>query len=599
MIHLSFVLDQSDVPPDDEELSADQEQEILNELEKDRQKWEKECYQVYAQKKEGLQTVHLKYIVFPDTEPVEISLELNKSLFTQITKLYLYWGWPTIESIYKEVTSGKAGISLDAITFVKKTCEFLRWRIIYELTNIEVGASLLASKKWKNTIKTLIEWKAAFKQITKSQYVFTTSVGKSVVVKFNEYHTLRKQLERAKTFRSQAGAAATSYIPGENDNDHRDFYNTWGKNELEIRSKMKDKAQEIGKLCPAALFALSSSESIFNNKNVTTVQGKQLDHSYHESGLATEIMRIIGETITELNRKVKSLLLDGVSESFILKNGLPEAVKSKRPSDGEKLFGVERLVAGKCLENWNIGETAVKVLTLELTQFEAAALWFVNQKEQNTVLGHFDILQEYKRNIILNKRLSFQRCVLTHYIQALDSEINIHEFKSKKFDAVMKAIRWIASIVSIVAVAVAIVASDGAALPEGISLICSIIGTVDKAINITLLALMALEFKFKDEINKQEWQSAIAELNTKDEDTIQKVGTTLLRLHTERVEITKQLVTMLIIAQTIKYTDNILEWYGISTKLNLIARAVELDGLADDLDTVIVDLPVVLETVSN
>jgi hypothetical protein len=108
-----------------------------------------------------------------------------------------------------------------------------------------------------------------------------------------------------------------------------------------------------------------------------------------------------------------------------------------------------------------------------------------------------------------------------------------------------------------------------------------------------------LEVKSKDELNTTEWQSAISELNTKDMNTILAVGVAMLCLHTERVEITKQLVSLLITLNAIKFEKIIVERYGISTKLNLIERAVVLDNLGNDLDTVLIDTPVILEAIPN
>lgn len=595
MINLTFVMEQLDRSPDDEENNVVQG---LQDLEKDRESWLKECYQAYLQKKHCIETVRVIHIVLPDSDPVQMLLKLDETFFIQLAWVYLWYGWPAIESICSKATESKTRITREAKDLVLQTCEFLRRRIALELVAIEMGVSKFAKQRWSETAATLVVWQKAFKLISKARYGFEKpSVAKAIISKFEKYQSLRKSLERSINERAKVDHLGR-YIPGENDDEYPNFFRTWGKSELTIRNEMKDLAREIGKTCPAALFALEASNSVFAKKDTTTINGVQLVHSYNESELATEIMRVLTETVLELKRNQESLTLVGVSENATKQGGLGLPIARSTKEGGSWLSGAENAVAGRCLDSWSVGETIAKILNFELLPIVAAA-GYIMHTEQNTVMGSRELVQAYTSNNGLNQGTSFQRCLLTHYIHALDSQMSIRKLQLKRFDFVMKAIRWIAATVAIVAFIALIVASDGALIPYGVLQVCSIIQAVNNAINLTLLVQLALEVKFKDEENDTVLRSAISELNSKDINTINDVGEALFRLHTARVDITKQMVSMLIMLRATQYNEQILKAFGLSNKLNLVQRAVELDSMADDLDLIVIDTPVVFEELTN
>jgi hypothetical protein len=160
------------------------------------------------------------------------------------------------------------------------------------------------------------------------------------------------------------------------------------------------------------------------------------------------------------------------------------------------------------------------------------------------------------------------------------------QFKAEQFSLALKIIRIVAAIVAVIAVIALIVMSGGSLMPSGVATVCAIIQFADNAINIAMLAILVLETKIMDEGNTQGWQHAIAELNTRDIDTINQVGSALLNLHNSRIDITKQLVQLLVKLKAAKFSENVLKYYGVSNKLNLVQRAMDIENLTGDLETV-------------
>lgn len=574
MIELSFALaqDSEDEPEEPEALGG-----VLPELGPEFQAWQEADFARYKRTRSaasGTESLSVNHTTLPTAAPVGMVFSLDETFFNQIVLVYLYYGWPAIRSVLLRASDKTVSLTLPARQLVRTTAESLCKRIVSELKVVENEATSIADRQWHQTLASLKSWKSDFKAISKSRYAFvSTTKARSILAQFKKYHEAQRAIQRSIDERTKVNKGG-KYRPGENDGEHQDLYRTWGANELRLRAEMQALAYAIGQECPAALFALQDSKSVFSHPDTTSYRGYTLAHSYAESDVATKIVAEIQRAADAIADFIRSLARTASTEAIDATKALAE--------------GPEATIAKLCLGSLSRGSLLTDVVNHELSIGDVLS-GDVSAHIRTTVMSASTILALHGRERFANAGTSFKRVVSLHYQHALDAECTRKVEGDKQLDLWLTRIRYIASVVAVVAVIAAIVVSDGTLMPAGVMLIGNLIQTADHVLNLAILAMVALESVYKDHQMLEEWQLLVRELNTGDLATISAVAEAAQRLYDSRVTITQEMIKLMITAYGIRFNAAVLSAYGIGHKLNLIARAVEVNGLADDLDTLVVD----------
>ena len=593
MLLLQVINDQIGPSKRDEELEEGEAHQAVSELKVENEYWIKNFYEPYRQKIGVTCKFKFTYKPFPhkDIEPLEIEPWLDDTFFMQLVFMSSWQGSSLIEAVYREAISPQSQLPEEAKNLVRKTCNYLCWIIAKELADVEKDISALAEANWTQTKAKIEKWKTLyFKKITISRFGFSDPTLASEMVKlFQNFFKVKKDLDSAIALRNNAGYSASQYKPGKDDKERPDLFRAFGKKELELRNLMAEKALDIGKICPPALFAIDSIQAAFEEPNISQISGIKLIHSYQETDLATEIMRVISIVANELGDQIDNLKSPGAAAT-IAKAGVLSH------SSDNTFLGVDRMVAASCLPEKGVAGDVIDVLSGEPLLFKAIGIVF--KKKLNRVLFHEPFLYEYK-SLIDEAKSKFRLCILTHYLHALQTEKGIRIAESEQYALVIRVVQIVSAVISILAFMAAIVVSDGAVLPFGIAFMCSILASADGVLGLALFASMLLDAKFQDEGTQQQWKDAVAVLRLKDLDTIRNVGEILTRLSHERIEVSKQVIEFLFTLSGIKFEKPIFKRFGIPDEMHLLAKSVELDGLHQDLETIFYDVPFVARIISD
>lgn len=209
--------------------------------------------------------------------------------------------------------------------------------------------------------------------------------------------------------------------------------------------------------------------------------------------------------------------------------------------------------------------------------------------EKNPLMGFQSLVQGYWQQTLKAERTSWNRYVLQSYHNALLTEINYQNQLNKKIALLIKVIKLIEAAISILALIVTVVVSEGAALPWAVSMVCAVIETANSVMTIALLSVMVAELKLGNDEQQKMWKDSLLLLSFEDIDTIRSVGAVLNRLDAYLITIAVEVVKMLIKQKLSKMNSKIVEKYGLPDELDLIRKAIDLENLAGDLETLLVD----------
>lgn len=573
-------------------LDDDGVEALFAELEPVQGDWLRDLWSPYLAKSTPPRSVTLRIAVLPGAPPAVYELQEDGSLFQQLASLYALWGWPALDEVRTQLHA-LSPARPELLTLVNSTLLLLRGRIAQELAAIESEVGVLAMTRWRATAKQVQAWKGEYRSLINSQYVF---VRREAWVAANkhlaEFHALQDARRHSEEVRRSSPGLGRDYVPGVNDALYRyvDIARTWG---IQEKAYARDAAKALGQLhriCPAAVMVADLTAKLFDPRSSpsdepATVQGAKLQYSYRESALATTIMDMLQRTSTELASLVRSLGKDGVAEQASKPGGLARASGEDWNIPG---LAAERIVARRSLERWSLASVVRRSLTTPVGLLDAVA-GYVMQADVNAVLGMTDLVRAYAIDPKATRRSSFRTCVATHYLHALEAEVDAVKREAERFEQLITVINWIASVTAVVAFIASTVVSGGATLPTGIAAACAIIEGADAVLGVAVLALMLVDVAVQVGTAQEEYRQAISLLSVHSADTIRSVGTTLATCQLLGIGITTQVVEMLVLQKTAKLMDALSIRIGVSNRIRVTQRALELEWLADDIGAVVED----------
>lgn len=560
--------------------------------------WLAQHWSGYTGKSVPARSVALALRTLPGTEPVQVDLQIDDTLFHQLALLYALWGWPVVEAVQAQIAAlSPPQPSLGGL--VRGASGLLRARIIEELAAIEAEVSILAKSRWQATRRQLANWSGGFRKITKSQYVFADrQAWKQTNARLEVFHALARKRKRSEDERKNTPGLGRGYVPGVNDDEYRykDIARNWGAREKEY---LRGGAEQLALLrveCPAAVLVADTSADLFEpsgGKPSTPgmKQGAHLIYSDRESALATLIRDTLLRNDSQLAQLTDSLVMDGVAEQAARRGGLVPVLGEYWNRDDP---GAERIVARRCLERWTLGASLQRTLISPVPLAEALLACAI-EPESNTVLGMADLVRAYALDRNAKGRSRFRTCVAVHYQHALEAEIEAARREADKFRILVTVLNWIAAVAALVAFVASTVVSGGASLPAGAVLVCTLIEGVDAALGMAMLALSVVDVIGQVQTAQDEWRQAIALMSVESVETLRRAGLMLGSCSALGIEITTQLVASVLKLKVAGRIDEALALrLGLPDKIAVVRRALELEWLAGDIGTTVEDGVLVL-----
>jgi hypothetical protein len=551
------------------------------ELEPAGKQWQKDHLEPYQRTRDArypVERVQIEFVVLPDTAPRKIDVPIDQAMFAQFSGLYARYGWRVVEAMYRDSTDRKRPYSFPARSLIEKTALALRKAVEQELVALERSVSTLARATWTRTSATMRGWLDQFEPVTKSRYaLIDRDKSKKLHKLFVQYHKA-EHARAAIAKKREAVDHAGRYRPGENDAEYPNFYNAFGKDELALQEEMETTARAIHELFEPGLFALLTSESIVA-KDTTRFHGIELSRSYGEVDLSTAIHESVNAAIRELNAMILGLSYTGAASSIAA-------------DSGNGIHDPHVAIARKALDTWTFAETFRKVVFGDTSQL-AAAYNFLKDEKLNTVLASVQMLDAYIEKARALQPEAWGRSVAAQYRHELKHQESIDANQKAIIGKVTRAFRFVAAVVALLAFIALVVASDGAAA-SSVAVWCALIKSVNEGIALTILAVTALEMKGAQEDLAKEWKAAVSAIKGEDPDTIMRVGNALWSAHELGIEVTKALAMILLPLALTRLAKSVALQFGIETEADVVGHAMDLEGIADDVDSVLRELPVVI-----
>jgi hypothetical protein len=583
MNHVIFEIDHGEEFFDEEYLDVPQG---FTELEPLGKQWHKDHFEPYRRTRDArypVESVQIEFVVLPDTQPLRIVVPIDQAMFAQFAGLYARYGWRVVEAMYRDSTDRRRPYSFPARSLIEKTTLALRKAVEQELVALEHSVSTLAHATWTRTLATMRGWLDQFEQVTKSSHALVDrDKGKKLHQLFVEYHKAEHS-RAAIAKKREAVDHAGRYRPGQNDSEYPNFFNTFGKDELALQAEMEATARSIHELFEPGLFALLTSESVLA-KDTTRFHGIELSRSYGEVQLSTAIHESVNAAIRELDAMVLSLNYTGAASSI--------AADSRN-----EISDPHVAIARNALDTWTFGETFRKMVSGDTSQ-AVAAYNFIKNEKLNTVLASVQMLDVYVEKARALQPEAWGRFVASHYRHELKHQESIDANQKAIIGKVTRVFRFVAAAVSLLAFFALVVASDGAAA-SSIAIWCSLIKSLNEGITLGILAVTALEMKGAQEDLAKEWKAAVSAIKGEDPETIMRVGDALWGAHELGIEVTKALAMILLPLALTRLVKGVALQFGIETEADVVGHAMDLEGIADDVDGILRELPVVIGLVGN
>lgn len=598
MLAVSIMLDEGGAAE-----AAESVKQLLEELAPVEQLWRRDCWANYLGKSAQPQRIGILLPVLPDADAREIELVVDDSLFRQVASIYALWGWPalldTLALLEKRNPPNPALAGL-----VRDACLLLRNRIAMELASIEAELGVHAIRRWQDTSKRLAEWRGTFKRFSINDHSFLfpdKDTWDKVNSVLDKYHALNRKRKKSEDERKSVPGMGRNYVPGVNDNDYPLIAKNWGEREKRF---MQDAAAALGELhglCPAAVFVADATADCFDKSSSWFVADNAAGD--REKFVGGKIVRTLKQAISQFDALCASTRLDGVAELAAKPGGLApetgETWNTSRQSGTAGLIGAERVVARRNLESWDLGNAMKRVVTLRAT-WEQALLAFALEPKCNTVLSVLPLVREYAMSEKKGNRSLFHACVATHYLHALEAEMEELRGQEQRFRTLFAIINWIAAITAVVAFVALIFASGGAAAPAGVAAVFAFIEGADAIATALVLSLTVVEVMAQSADAREQWRQVVAGLALETPETLRAIGPTLDSMGAMGWEIGAQLALVLLKQKTARLADAALGLrLGIPNKIVLFRRTLELNYLADDIGAVATEGAIVFAPVKR
>jgi hypothetical protein len=583
---VSIMLDEGDGAAQE----AEAVEQLLEELAPVEQLWRLNHWANYLGKAVQPQRIGISLQVLPDAEAYEIELVVDESLFRQLASIYALWGWSalvdTLALLEKRDSPNPALVGL-----VHGACLLLRDRIAMEIAAVEAELGVRALQRWQETGKRLAEWSGAFKRysINDNSFLFQDKdTWDKANAALDKYHALNRKRKKSENERKSAPGLGRNYVPGVNDDAYPLIDKNWGAREKQFMKEAAEALGELHRVCPAAVFVADATADRFDTNSTWFAPNDAA--GTREKYVGGKVVRTLKQSIRQLDALCASTRLDGVAEFAAKPGGLApetgETWNTSRRSGTAGLIAAERVVARRSLESWDIGNAIKRVVTLRVT-WEQALLAFSFEPERNTVLSVLPLVREYAMAEKKGNRSLFHACVATHYLHALEAEMEAMRAQEKKFQAVFAVVNWIAAITAVVSFVALTFASGGAAAPAGVAAIFAFIEGADAVATALVLALTAVEVMAHTADAREQWRQAVAGLTLETPETLRALGPTLDSMGAMGWEMGAQLVLMVLKQKTVRLADAALGLrLGIPNRIVLFRRTLELRYLADDIGAV-------------
>lgn len=528
--------------------------------------------------------IQVNYEPVPTQGAYIYQFQLDQTFFDQLVMVYAQYGWGILG--YLQAVAFDKG-NLPRVTeagqdLIRDSVRLLLVKMHESLSELELSLTNYGQKKWDISIETLQAYQAQFDSQTKSVFVLKDRTLASNLFKLvKEYDELTRKIEKLQKDRAQVDKNGR-YQPGKNDASYWNMYRTFGQAELKLNDERLKKASDISKLYAPAAFILDELQDFIRKADIKSFKGVSLKTSYNQTELENRIYQKLVTTIDglkELKKEVKR----------------PSQLSSINIKDVDSIVGLERLVAKKSIDTFEkklgafqtisslapLGPILVPIAIME---------WdLIRGLDRNPVFGFQSLVEEYWQQLVDNDPRSWKRVVFQSYQNALLAELNYQIYLNKKISLIIKLVKFIEAVISVLALIASVVATEGAALPWAVSLVCTVIETTSNVMTIALLSVMVLELKLGGDENQKLWKESLLLLSFEDIETIRSVGGVLNRIQLYRISISVEVVKMLIKSKLAKMNTSLVEKYDLPDELDLIRRAIDLENLAGDLETLIVD----------
>ncbi|MBK8057910.1 MAG: hypothetical protein IPK33_08530 [Gemmatimonadetes bacterium] len=583
---------------------AEDVEPLLEELATVEQQWRREHWANFLGKAVQPQRISITLQVLPDAEPFDIELVVNESLFRQLASIYALWGWSALLDTLALLEKGRSpnpalfGLAYGAALL-------LRDRIASELASLEAEVGSRALSRWRQTSTWLTAWRSSFHEISYNHIYYRfpdPDTWKKANAALARYHELNRKRRRSENERKGSPGLGRNYVPGVNDDDYPLIARNWGEREKQFQREAADALGELHRVCPAAVMAADATADLFDPTSTWFVPDTLAGD--REIRVGGKIVQTLNLAIRQLNELCASLAPDGVAERSAKFGGLApdtgEDWNTSRLAGTTGLIGAEHIVARRSLDSWDLGNTLRRVVTLRVT-WEQALLAFASAPKSNTVMSVLPIVREYALGAVKGKRSLFHACVATHYLHALEGEMETLRAEQNKFQTLFVIINWIAAIVAVVSFVALTFATGGAAAPAGVAAVFAFIESADAVATALVLAFTVVEVSAQSAEAREQWRQAIAGVVQETPETLRSVGSALESMHAMGwKEIGSQVVLMILKQKVVRLADAALGLrLGIPNRMVLFRRTLELSYLADDIGAVATDGAIVFASVTT